>query len=83
MLEQHTLDVMGGPDVLGKPIHNQLDLADLIMYGLPRQAAQAVRSRLNLTEQEFAHSLGCQSCDEHRCCVVTDRGELGWLPGAV
>ncbi len=58
MLEQHTLDVMGGPDVLGKPIHNQLDLADLIMYGLPRQAAQAVRSRLNLTEQEFAHSLG-------------------------
>ena len=58
MLEQHTLDVMGGPLVLGKGVQNQLDLADLIMHGLPRKAAQAVRARLNLTEQEFAHSLG-------------------------
>lgn len=58
MLEQHTLDVMGGARVLGKRVHNQLDLADLIMRGLPRKAAQAVRARLNLTEQEFAHSLG-------------------------
>ncbi len=58
MLEQHTLDVMGGTRVLGKRVHNQLDLADLIMRGLPRKAAQAVRARLNLTEQEFAHSLG-------------------------
>lgn len=58
MLEQHTLDVMGGPRVLGKRIHNQLDLADLIMRGLPRKAALAVRARLNLTEQEFAQSLG-------------------------
>ena len=58
MLEQHTLDVMGGPLILGKGVQNQLDLADLIMHGIPRKAAQAVRARLNLTEQEFAHSLG-------------------------
>ncbi len=58
MLEQHTLDVMGGARILGKRIRNQLDLADLIMRGLPRKSAQAVRARLNLTEQEFAHSLG-------------------------
>ena len=38
MLEQHILDVMGGTRVLGKQVHNQLDLADLIMQGLPRKA---------------------------------------------
>ncbi len=58
MLEQHTLDVLGGSRVLGRGIHSQLDLADLIMQGLPRKAAQAVRARLNLTEQQFAQSLG-------------------------
>lgn len=58
MLEQETLDLMGGSRVFGKRFENQLDLADLIMDGLPRKAAQAVRSHLDLTEQELAHSLG-------------------------
>jgi len=58
MFEQHTLDVMGGAGVLGQQVRSQLDLADLITRGLPRKAAQAVRSRLNLTEREFARSLG-------------------------
>lgn len=58
MLEQHTLEIMGGARALGRQIHNQLDLADLITDGLPRKSAQAVQAHLHLTEQEFAHSLG-------------------------
>ena len=58
MLEQQTLEVMGGRRALGTTIHSQLDLADLISDGLPRKAAQAVRTRLALTERQFAHSLG-------------------------
>ena len=58
MLEQQTLAVMGGRRALGTTIHSQLELADLITCGLPRKAAQAVRARLDLTEQQFAQSLG-------------------------
>jgi putative toxin-antitoxin system antitoxin component (TIGR02293 family) len=58
MLEQHTLDVMGGPKALGGPVHNQVELAERIMAGLPRSAALAVRRRLGLSEQELADSLG-------------------------
>lgn len=58
VLEQHTLDVMGGSPALGQQVHNQLELSELIMRGVPRKAALVVRARLNLTEQEFAHSLG-------------------------
>lgn len=58
MLEQNTLEVMGGASALGRPIHNQLDLADLIAQGVPRLAAQAVRQRLNLSERELAQSIG-------------------------
>ena len=58
MLEQQTIEVMGGRRALGTAIHNQLELADLITGGLPRKAAQAVRLRLALTAQQFAQSLG-------------------------
>ncbi len=58
MLEQQTIEVMGGRRALGKTIHNQLELADLITGGLPRKAAQAVRARLDLNEQQLAQGLG-------------------------
>ncbi|MEN8260787.1 MAG: antitoxin Xre/MbcA/ParS toxin-binding domain-containing protein [Pseudomonadota bacterium] len=58
MLEQDTLDVLGGVRTLGRHVHSQLDLAELIMLGLPRKAALAVRARLKLSEKELAFSLG-------------------------
>jgi putative toxin-antitoxin system antitoxin component (TIGR02293 family) len=58
MLEQHTIEVMGGPQGLGGPIRDQIELAERIMRGLPRSAAAAVRRRLGLTEEELAAGLG-------------------------
>ena len=58
MLEQHTIDVMGGPRNLGGVVRNQIELAERITQGLPRSAALAVRRRLGLTEAELAAGLG-------------------------
>lgn len=58
MLEQHTIEVMGGPKNLGGAIRNQIELAERITRGLPRSAALAVRRRLGLTEEELAAGLG-------------------------
>ena len=58
MLEQHTIEVMGGPKSLGGAIRNQIELAERIIQGLPRSAALAVRRRLGLTEEELAAGLG-------------------------
>ena len=58
MLEQHTIEVMGGPRNLGGAVRNQIDLAERITQGLPRSAALAVRRRLGLTEEELAAGLG-------------------------
>lgn len=58
MLEQHTIEVMGGPKTLGGAIRNQIELAERIIQGLPRGAALAVRRRLGLTEEELAAGLG-------------------------
>jgi len=58
MLEQHTIEVMGGPKNLGGAVRNQIDLAERITQGLPRSAALAVRRRLGLTEEELAAGLG-------------------------
>lgn len=58
MLEQNVVAVLGGQRALGLAVHNQLDLADLIASGIPRRAAESLRQRLHITEQELASSLG-------------------------
>lgn len=51
-------ELMGGASVLGKVVHSPLDLADLIEAGLPRETADQVRERLQLSERELAACLG-------------------------
>ena len=58
MLEQDVVTVLGGRRTLGRAVHSQLDLADLILKGMPRRAAEALRRRMHSSEQEFAQSLG-------------------------
>ncbi len=58
MWEQQVVDVMGGRAVFGRAVHSQLELAELIERGLPRDAARRLGQRLRLTEQELAASLG-------------------------
>ncbi|MDN5848308.1 MAG: DUF2384 domain-containing protein [Nitrococcus sp.] len=58
MLEANIVTVLGGPRALGRAVHNQLDLADLIAGGIPNCAALSLRRRLHFTEQELANSLG-------------------------
>lgn len=58
MIEQHTIEVLGGAKSIGGAVRNQLELAERISQGLPRSAALAVRRRLGLTEEELAAGLG-------------------------
>lgn len=58
MLEVNVVNVLGGTRALGRAVHNQLDLADLIASGIPICAVESLRRRLHFTEQEFAGSLG-------------------------
>lgn len=58
MLEQDVVTVLGGQRALGRAIHNQLDLADVVASGMPRRAAESLRRRLHITEQELARSMG-------------------------
>lgn len=58
MDETAVMSLMGGSRALRKRVRSLIDLAELIEAGLPRAAAQHLRERLNLTEQEFARSLG-------------------------
>lgn len=58
MLEVNIVTVLGGTRALGRAVHNQLDLADLIASGIPNCAVESLRRRLHITEQELANSLG-------------------------
>lgn len=58
MSEQLAFRMLGGARLLGKQVRTVLDLADLIEQGVPRKAAERLRARLRLTEQELARSLG-------------------------
>jgi putative toxin-antitoxin system antitoxin component (TIGR02293 family) len=58
MLEQQTVEVLGGRRALGQTIHSQLEMAELVVKGLPRKAARAVQQRLEMSERELALSLG-------------------------
>lgn len=58
MSEQQAVHMLGGARVLGRKVHSLLDLIDLIEKGVPRKAAERLRDRLGLSEQELARSLG-------------------------
>ena len=58
MSEQLALQMLGGPRLLGKKVRSMLDLTELIEKGVPRKAAERLRARLKLSEQELARSLG-------------------------
>lgn len=56
--EQQAVYQLGGSKALGRAVDNLIDLADLIEAGVPRRAADTLRAHLQLTEQEWARSLG-------------------------
>jgi len=58
MSEQLAFQMLGGARVLGRQVRSLLDLTDLIEKGVPRKAAEQLRARLGLSEQELARSLG-------------------------
>lgn len=66
MLEENIVTVLGGRGILGREVHSQLDLADLIVSGMPCRAAESLRRRLHITEQELARSLGVSAKTLHR-----------------
>jgi putative toxin-antitoxin system antitoxin component (TIGR02293 family) len=56
--EQQAVYHLGGSKALGRTVDNLIDLAELIEAGVPRRAADTLRDHLQLSEQEWARSLG-------------------------
>lgn len=56
--EQQAVYRLGGSKALGRAVDNLIDIAELIEAGVPRRAAEALRAHLDLSDQEWARSLG-------------------------
>ncbi len=58
MTAPSVVSVMGGHRALGRRVRTPLEMAELIELGIPQIVARHLRERLELTDIEFARSLG-------------------------
>lgn len=58
MGDMAVVKVLGGQRLLGRRIQSQLDLANVIEAGLPRQVADRLQQRLDWSDGDLAQSLG-------------------------
>lgn len=56
--ENEIADVLGGKKFLGRSIKNMIDFDTIIRDGFPMIASELVKSTLNLSDDEFAATLG-------------------------
>jgi putative toxin-antitoxin system antitoxin component (TIGR02293 family) len=52
------MEILGGPNVLGKKIASESDFLAAIQRGLPYRALARIQQRLKLTDSELVHSIG-------------------------
>jgi len=50
--------VLGGPQVLGRPVDTSLDIVDLVQQGLPSQSVFILQDYLNLNDKVYSKTLG-------------------------
>lgn len=51
-------NALGGQKLLGKKVDSPLDVADLVLQGLPSKSVYFLQNRLGLADDEYAEALG-------------------------
>ncbi len=54
-------NALGGQKLLGRKVESQLDVADLVLAGLPSKSAFFLQNILTLGDDEYAQALGVSS----------------------
>lgn len=60
------MEILGGPNVLGRNVTSESDFLAAIRQGLPYRALEQIKHRLKLTDRELVHSIDIHPRTLHR-----------------